>query len=250
MTPTRRRLDEALVAAGLVETRARARGIVLRGHVRVDGKPATKPAQMVPATARIEVAEAAGLYVSFGADKLVTALEAFGPAFDAAGRVALDVGASTGGFTDVLLRRGAKRVYAADVGHGQLHPRLAADRRVVMLEGVDARDLDAALVPEPVTAITADVSFISLSKALGPALKLAAPGAWLIALIKPQFEAGPEAVGSGGIVREAADRARSIAIVRDWLSAQPGWTVDGLVTWPGLQGRTNEEYLIGAHFHG
>lgn len=246
MTPPRRRLDEALVALGLVETRARARGIVLRGHVTVDGKPATKPAQMVPERARVEVADAAGLYVSFGADKLVTALDAFGTAFDPAGRVALDVGASTGGFTDVLLRRGAARVYAADVGHGQLHPRLAADPRVIALEGTDARHLDAALVPEPITAVTADVSFISLTKALGAALALTVPGAWLIALIKPQFEAGPDAVGSGGIVREAADRARSVAIVRDWLSAQPGWIVEGLVTWPGLQGRTNEEYLIGA----
>lgn len=250
MTGPRQRLDEALVRLGLVATRARARGLVLRGQVTIDGKPAVKPAQTVAADAKIIVAEAAGLYVSFGADKLALALDSFGTAFDPAGRVALDVGASTGGFTDVLLRRGARRVYAADVGHGQLHPSLAADPRVVALEGTDARDLDTTLVPEPAEAITADVSFISLTKALGPALALAAPDAWLVALIKPQFEAGPDAVGSGGIVRDAADRDRAKAIVRDWLDAQPGWRVEGLVTWPGLNGRSNEEYLIGARRYG
>ena len=130
--------------------------------------------------------------------------------FPVEGVVALDIGASTGGFTQVLLERGAARVYAVDVGHGQLRARLAADPRVVSLEGCDARRLDRALVPEPVGAIVADVSFISLTKALPVPLALAAPGAWLVALIKPQFEAGRAAVGKGGIVRDPAARQRAV----------------------------------------
>jgi len=185
--------------------------------------------------------------VSFGADKLATALEALGGTFDPNGRIALDVGASTGGFTDVLLRRGAAKVYAVDVGRDQLHAKLRSDNRVVVLEETDSRALSRDLVPEPITALVADVSFISLTKALPVALALTAPGAWRVALIKPQFEAGPEAIGKGGIVRDKEDRARAIAIVRDWIAAQPGWRVADVITWPGLQGRTNEEYLIGAH---
>ena len=242
----RKRLDELLVERKLVETRARARGLILRGHIFVNGGAAEKAGQIVADDARLEIAADADLYVSFGAGKLATALAEFGPAFDVKDRIALDVGASTGGFTDVLLRRGARRVYAVDVGHDQLHARLRADPRVVALEGIDARKLDRVLVPEPIGAIVADTSFISLTKVLPVPMSLAVPGAWLVALIKPQFEAGPEAVGRGGIVRDKDDRARAIAIVRDWLAAQPGWRVAELMTWPGLQGRANEEYLIGA----
>src|SRR5687767_8971285 len=167
----RDRLDKALVAKGLAETRSRARDLILRGQVRVAGEVATRPAAQVDADAAVEVAAGAAAQVSRGAVKLAAALDTFG--FDAAGAVALDVGASTGGFTQVLLERGAARVYAVDVGRGQLHERLRSDPRVVVLEETDARDLDRALVPEPVGAVVADVSFVSLLKVLPGALALA-----------------------------------------------------------------------------
>lgn len=250
-TPTnKRRLDEVLVERRLVETRARARGLILRGLVQVDGAEASKAGQLVGEGADIQVQGVDAPYVSFGADKLVAALEAFGSDFDPKGRIALDVGASTGGFTDVLLRRGAAKVYAVDVGRRQLHAKLRGDPRVVSLEETDARALTSDLVPDPITALVSDVSFISLTKALPAALTLTAPGAWLIALIKPQFEAGPAAVGKGGIVRNAEDQARSVEIVLKWLAAQPGWRIDGVAEWPGLEGRSNDEYLVGAHRDG
>ena len=176
--------------------------------------------------------------------KLIAALDHF--RFPVAGIVALDVGASTGGFTQALLARGAARVYAVDVGHGQLHARLAGDARVVSLEGRDARQLDRALVPEPVGAIVADVSFISLAKALPVPLTLAGAGAWLVALIKPQFEAGRAAVGKGGIVRDPEARQRAVAAVRDWVAAQPGWRVLDVIASPIAGGSGNEEFLLGA----
>lgn len=246
----RKRLDEEMVAAGLVDTRAKARGLILRRHVLVNGIVAGKAAQNVADGACIEIDAAADLYVSFGADKLVAGLDHLPGRYAVPGSVALDIGASTGGFTDVLLRRGAAKVYAVDVGRGQLHPKLASDARVVALEATDARALTRDIIPEPVSAVVSDVSFISLTKALPAALALTKPGAWLIALIKPQFECGPEAVGKGGIVRDKVERARAIAIVRDWLASIPGWHIDGVVTWPGLQGRANEEYLIGAQRDG
>lgn len=246
----RKRLDDMLVERGMAQTRARARGLILRGRVTVDGNPAGKAGQLVGADAALEVGEAASRFVSFGADKLLTALEALGPRFDPKGRMALDVGASTGGFTDVLLQRGAAKVYAVDVGRDQLHSRLRADPRVVSIEGTDSRNLTRALVPDPITALVADVSFISLTKALPAALSLTVSGAWLIALIKPQFEAGPDAVGKGGIVRDQLHRQRAVRTVRDWLDAQPGWSIADVVAWNGVRGRTNEEYLIGARRDG
>ncbi len=190
------------------------------------------------------VAAGAGDHVSRGALKLMAALEHF--RFSALGVVALDVGASTGGFTQVLLERGAARVFAVDVGHGQLHARLAEDPRVVSLERCDARSLDRTRIPEPVGAIVADVSFISLTKALPAALALAAEPAWLVALVKPQFEAGRAAVGRGGIVRDAAARARAVALVQDWVAAQAGWQVAGVIPSPIAGGSGNEEFLLGA----
>jgi 23S rRNA (cytidine1920-2'-O)/16S rRNA (cytidine1409-2'-O)-methyltransferase len=192
----------------------------------------------------VQVAAGAGDHVSRGALKLMAALEHF--RFSALGVVALDVGASTGGFTQVLLERGAARVFAVDVGHGQLHARLAEDPRVVSLERCDARSLDRTRIPEPVGAIVADVSFISLTKALPAALALAAEPAWLVALVKPQFEAGRAAVGRGGIVRDAAARARAIALVQDWVAAQAGWQVAGVIPSPIAGGSGNEEFLLGA----
>lgn len=244
---TRLRLDLALVAHGLAATRSRARDLIARGLVTVEGQRCDKPALMVASGARLAIAgEDAGL-VSRGGVKLKAALEAFG--FDPAGRVALDVGASTGGFTQALLERGATRVYAVDVGHGQLHGMLAADPRVVALEGTDARTLSATLIPEAPGAVVADVSFISLTKALPAALALAAPGAWLVALVKPQFEAGPQHVGKGGIVRDEAARDAAVASVSAWIGAQPGWRATGLTRSPITGGSGNVEYLLGAFRH-
>lgn len=238
------RLDQALVARGFAESRARARDAILRGHVSVDGRPATRPASMVPPGAVLGFADPAAQWVSRGALKLIAALDAFG--YDPAGRVALDLGASTGGFTDVLLSRGAARVHAVDVGHGQLHPRLAADPRVRATEGLNARDLAAADIGEPLGAIVADLSFISLRLALPPALSLAAPGAFAVILVKPQFEAGREHVGKGGIVRDPAVAEAAAAAIAEWVATVPGWHVDGLVPSPIAGGDGNREFLLGA----
>lgn len=234
-----------LTMRGLAPTRSRARDLILRGLVLVDGAVQTKPGALVGEAANLSV-DGEAHYVSRGALKLAAALDAFG--FAAAGRVGLDVGASTGGFTDVLLSRGALKVYAVDVGHGQLHAKLKDDPRVVSLEGRDARSLTPGDVPDQVGAIVADVSFISLEKALPAALALAVPGAWLVALVKPQFEAGRDAVGKGGIVRDAAVREAQAARIRAWLDQQTGWGVVGLMPSPIQGGSGNEEYLVGARF--
>jgi 23S rRNA (cytidine1920-2'-O)/16S rRNA (cytidine1409-2'-O)-methyltransferase len=237
------RLDMALVARGLAASRSQARDLVRRGMVSVAGAPATRPGAGVASDDPVAVAAGAAGWVSRGAVKLLAALEHF--AFDPTGRDVLDVGASTGGFTQVLLQRGALRVYAVDVGHGQLHATLAADRRVIDLSGRDARELTRAQVPA-VDAIVADVSFISLAKALPAALALAAPGCWLVALVKPQFEAGPAAVGKGGVVRDPAQRVRALSDVQDWLAAVPGWRVVGSRPSPIAGGSGNTEFLLGA----
>ncbi|MGH6736372.1 MAG: TlyA family RNA methyltransferase [Methyloceanibacter sp.] len=237
------RLDKKLVDAGLAPSRARAADLVRRGQVTVAGEVVLKPGALVGSDAPLAVAPGAAVSVSRGAIKLRAALDAFG--LSPAGRVALDVGASTGGFTEVLLARGAAKVYAVDVGRGQLHDRLRSDPRVVSLEATDARSLDAALIPESAGAIVADVSFISLTQALPAALTRAAPDAWLVALIKPQFEAGREAVGKGGIVRDEDDRERAVARVREFLEGV-GWTVLGVIPSPIEGGSGNVEFLIGA----
>lgn len=247
MTPSdapTRRLDLALVARGLVATRAKARDLIARGEVRIDGEVVRKPAIAVRGGQVIAVSAEAAAQVSRGAVKLAAALDHFG--FDPAGRIALDVGASTGGFTQVLLERGARRVYAVDVGKGQLHPLLAEDPRVVAREECDARSLDRTLVPEPIDAIVADASFISLRKVLPPALALAAPGCWLVALVKPQFEVGREGVGKGGIVRDPALREQALANVRQWLTEQTGWIVIEHMPSPIEGGAGNVEFLLAA----
>jgi 23S rRNA (cytidine1920-2'-O)/16S rRNA (cytidine1409-2'-O)-methyltransferase len=241
----KKRLDEVLVDRGLVATRSRARDAILRGLVRVDGEVVTKAGAITRAEARLAVAGEAGTeYVSRGALKLKAALQHFG--FEANGRVALDAGASTGGFTEVLLECGARKVYAVDVGQGQLHPRIQARPEVVSLESRDVRALDATAVPEPVSALVADVSFISLTKVLPPLLALTAPGCWLVALIKPQFEVGRDAVGKGGIVKDAAARTDAVARVEHLIAAAPDWTVAGVIPSPIEGGSGNIEYLIGA----
>jgi len=242
----KKRIDRRLVELGLAPTRARAADLVRRGCVTVAGEVVCKPAALVADDAGLAVAPGAGSYVSRGALKLEAALSALG--LDPHGRVALDIGASTGGFTEVLLSQGAVKVYAVDVGRDQLHASLRADPRVVSLEATDARKLDTQAISEPVGVIVADVSFISVTQALPAALKRAAPDAWLVVLVKPQFEAGREAVGKGGIVRDEQDRARAVERVRGFLESE-GWTVLGIIQSPIEGGSGNVEFLIGAR-HG
>jgi len=244
----RKRLDLALVERGLAPTRSRARDLVKGGNVLVDGEVCLKAGAEVGEEAALTLGEGGAPAVSRGGAKLAAALAGF--EFEPADLVALDVGASTGGFTEVLLARGAAKVYAVDVGHGQLHASLRDNPRVVSFEGCDVRSLTRALVPEPVAAIVADVSFISLTKALAPALALAAPGAWLVALVKPQFEVGRGGVGKGGIVREPAARQQAVDTVSAWLSAQENWRIAGVVPSPIKGGSGNEEYLLGARCDG
>ncbi len=245
MAGTRQRLDIALTARGLVRSRADARRAIEAGLVTIGDRRAAKASEPVGDDETIVLTGPLHPYVSRGGLKLAHALDHF--AIPVEGRLALDVGASTGGFTDVLLRRGARRVYAVDVGHGQLDAGLRGDPRVVSLERLNVREIDAAQVPEPVDLIVCDVSFIGLRVALPAALALAAPGANLVALIKPQFEVGPAGVGKGGIVRDAALQRAACESIRDWLGAQPGWTVRGVIDSPIEGGDGNREFLIAAH---
>ncbi|MFM1815033.1 MAG: hypothetical protein RLZ98_1728 [Pseudomonadota bacterium] len=237
------RLDNYLVARGNAETRAKARDAIMRGCVTVDGVTASKAGLLVSDHAHVVVQDDAMQFVSRGGLKLAAALDHFGYACES--KTILDVGASTGGFTDVCLQRGAARVYAVDVGHGQLHPRIAADPRVVNLEGCDIR-MASAHIPAPCDAIVADVSFMSLSHALAPAMELAAGNSWLIALAKPQFEVGPQHVGKRGIVRDAQAREAAVERLRLLIAGAPGWHVDGVMLSPLAGGSGNIEFLIGA----
>ncbi len=201
------RLDQLLVDRGLFDSREKAKRAVMAGQVRVDGELRDKPGTAVKDEVRLEVTGGEP-YVSRAGRKLEAALDRFG--VDPAGRVCLDVGASTGGFTDCLLQRGASRVYAVDVGYGQLDYGLRNDPRVVVMERVNARHLPPDALPEPVSLVTLDVSFISLAKVLPAVLPHGVPGALVLALVKPQFEAGRELVGKGGIVRDEAVRRRVV----------------------------------------
>ena len=209
------RLDQLLVQRELAPSRERAQALILAGVVRVDGGRADRAAAPVPEDAELAV-DAGPRYVSRGGDKLAGALEVFG--LDVAGKVAIDVGSSTGGFTDVLLQRGALRVHAIDVGKGQLDWRLRQDPRVVVHEGVNARE--SAPVDEPVDLVVADVSFISLRLALPPSLAKLREGGDVVALVKPQFEAGRDAVGKGGVVRDATARAAAVVAGANDLAAR------------------------------
>lgn len=238
------RLDLALEQRGLVQSRARARDAVLRGTVRVNGVPASKPGQMVSGTDRIDLDDPAGRYVSRAALKLIAGLEA--GHVEVAGRTCLDVGASTGGFTQVLAERGAARVYAVDVGHGQLHAQVQALPIVESLEGVNARDLTNGIIPEAVDVLVCDISFVSVTKVIGPALALCRPGADAVILIKPQFEAGRENVGKGGIVTSDAAIAGATDAVTEFMR-QAGWTLRLTVPSPIAGGDGNKEIV--ALFH-
>lgn len=236
------RADLLLVARGLFESRAKARAAIEAGGVTADGRAVAKASELLADDAVLE-AVAAHPWVGRGALKLVHALDLWPVAVE--GRVVLDVGASTGGFTEVCLAHGAARVYAVDVGRGQLHPKMAADPRVLSLQATDARALTAALVPEPPDLIVADVSFISLAKALPAALALAGEGADLVALVKPQFEVGPGRVGKGGLVSDPAARADAVAGVQAFLEGA-GWSVRAIVDSPIAGGDGNREALLWA----
>ena len=238
------RLDVALVERGLAETRAAAQRLVMAGLVFSGERRLEKAGQGVAPDTALEVRGQPHPYVSRGGLKLAKALDHF--ALPVAGRIALDVGASTGGFTDCLLQRGAARVYAVDVGTNQLAWKLRSDPRVVSIEKTNMRDVKRALIPEPVELIVCDASFIGLRTVLPAALALAAPGAHLAALIKPQFEVGKGRVGKGGIVREPALHVEVCGTVSDWLGAQPGWRVLGVVESPITGAEGNKEFLISA----
>ncbi|MBD3818512.1 MAG: TlyA family RNA methyltransferase [Brevundimonas diminuta] len=240
---SRLRLDQLLVARGLAESRAKAKAAIEAGGVTVDGAPARAASQAVSEEAVVTYVDAFR-WVGRGALKLERALDLWPVAVD--GRVVLDVGASTGGFTEVCLDRGAVRVFAVDVGTGQLHPKVAADPRVANLEKTDARDLTPAVITEAPSLIVCDVSFISLSKVLPTALDLATPGADLITLVKPQFEAdGPKAVGKKGVVKDPEAHAAAVAKVRDWLD-ESGWAVREVADSPITGGDGNVEFLLWA----
>ena len=242
-TAARIRLDQLLAERGLFASRSRARDAIARGTVAVDGVTAAKPGQMVDAGAAISVSDPARAYVSRAALNLAPALDHFG--FDARGVHALDLGASTGGFTQVLLERGAAHVTAIDVGHGQLHPDIAADPRVTSIEGLNARDLTAGhLSHDTPDLIVCDVSFISLKLAMPPALALAAPGARCLLLVKPQFEAGRQAIGKGGLLKDPAQGPAIAEDLRRWLDGQPGWRALGIApsVIEGADG--NREFLL------
>jgi len=244
MSGQRQRADAALVARGLAESRARAQalimaGLVFSGEARID-----KPGQMLAADAALEVRGRDHPWVSRGGLKLEKGLADFH--IDPAGLVCLDVGSSTGGFTDVLLSGGAAKVFAVDVGKGQLAWKLRTDPRVVILEGVNARHLSRAEVPDPVDLLVCDASFIGLETILPAPMALTAPGARLIALIKPQFEVGKGRVGKGGVVRDAALHDEVCARITGWLAAQPGWRVIGVTESPILGPKGNKEFLVAA----
>jgi 23S rRNA (cytidine1920-2'-O)/16S rRNA (cytidine1409-2'-O)-methyltransferase len=237
----RRRADVLLVERGLFASRARAQEAIAAGLVHADGELVRKASQTLDSEARFD-ARPAHPWASRGGLKLVAALDAFG--LDPEGRVCLDVGASTGGFTDVLLSRGARAVVAVDVGHGQFDPRLAADPRVRLLEGRDARSLTRGDFEEPPGAIVCDVSFISQRLVLPAALPLAAAGAWLVSLVKPQFEVGPAKVVKG-LVRDEAALAEACEAVRVAVELL-GWTPLGLIPSPILGGEGAREFLLAA----
>ena len=242
--PSKQRADQALVARGLAESRNRAQALIMAGAVFSGDTRIDKAGQTLAGDAPLEVRGRDHPWVSRGGLKLDKALDHFG--IDPKGLVCLDIGASTGGFTDVLLSRGAARVIAVDVGHGQLAWKLRQDPRVTVLERVNARHLTAKEAPDPVDLMVCDASFIGLETILPAPMALAAPGARLIALIKPQFEVGRGEVGKGGVVRDSRLHETVCARIEAWLDARPGWRVLGLTISPILGPEGNKEFLVAA----
>jgi 23S rRNA (cytidine1920-2'-O)/16S rRNA (cytidine1409-2'-O)-methyltransferase len=238
-----KRADQFLAEHGFAASRSEAQAAIRAGLVRVDGDVLAKPSKTISEGAIIEY-QKPHPFVSRGGVKLAAALEQF--SLSSEGRVALDIGASTGGFTEVLLAGGAEKVFAIDVGHAQMNPILAKDRRITVRDGVNARDLTETHVPEAPQAITADVSFIGLKLVLPPALAMAASGAWLVALVKPQFEVGRDWIGKGGIVRDGEAQDKALREITAWIGSQKGWSVLGTMESPIQGGDGNKEFLIAA----
>ena len=234
------RLDLLLVECGLAESRGKAQRLILSGSVRVNGQTADKAGRLYDAGSEIEIASAAR-FVSRGGEKLQAAFDTF--VLNVEGMICMDVGASTGGFTDCLLQHGAAKVYAFDVGRGQLAWRLRNDPRVVVREGVNARRLDPRDVPDVVQFAVVDVSFISLTLILPPVTNVLASGARLVTLIKPQFEAGRAEVGKGGVVRDASVRAAVVGKIRDFGTSRLGLEWNGVVESPLRGPAGNIEFL-------
>ena len=243
------RADVFLVEQGYAKSRSEAQAAIAAGCVLADGKTVGKPSQPLHAAMAIQYAPAHP-YVSRGALKLAGALDHFG--LSPEGLVCLDLGASTGGFTEILLARGARRVFAVDVGQGQLHPRIAADARVISLEHRNARDLARSDIPGAPQAVVVDLSFISLRLGLPPALEFAAPGAWLVALFKPQFEVGKDALGKGGIVKDGYARSAALLTFLQWLNGQGDWRTlnPAWMESPITGGDGNREFLVAARNDG
>ncbi|MCO6177313.1 TlyA family RNA methyltransferase [Ciceribacter sp. RN22] len=242
-TPDEQRLDQLLVALNLVASRSRARDAIQRGTVKVDGKVVTKPSLTFSSDVAIEIDDPAQDYVSRAALKLVAGLDHFG--LDPSGQECLDVGASTGGFTEVLLKRGAAHVTAIDVGHDQMHPRVAADPRVTNIEGLNARYLESEDIGDrPISFVVSDVSFISLKLALAPALDMAESGSRCLLLVKPQFEAGREAISKAGLLKDPASAPAVAAELERWLVEDMGWQSLGLIPSPIAGGDGNQEFLL------
>ena len=238
----KQRVDQLLVARGLAENRTRAQALILAGIVYSGEMRLDKPGHQVGKDIPLDVRERPHPWVSRGGIKLAHGLEIF--SLSVSDSICLDVGSSTGGFTDVLLQNGAAKVFAVDVGRGQLDWRLRNDARVVVLEGVNARRLDETLIPETPSIVVCDASFIGLRTVLPAALNLAAASASLIALIKPQFEVGKGRVGKGGVVRDPVLHQEVCDNIRDWLSNEMGWTVIGIETSPITGPKGNIEFLI------
>jgi 23S rRNA (cytidine1920-2'-O)/16S rRNA (cytidine1409-2'-O)-methyltransferase len=242
----KQRADQLLFARGLVESRSRAQALIMAGAVFSGERKIAKAGELLAEDAPLDVRGKDHPWVSRGGIKLDHGLTHFG--FDVTGAVALDVGSSTGGFTDVLLSRGATKVHAVDVGTNQLAWKLRQDPRVVVHEQTNARALTREIVPDPVDIITCDASFIGLAKVLAAALDLARPGAKLVALVKPQFEAGRDEVGKGGVVRDPAVHDRVCTQAKGWVESQ-GWSVFGIVESPITGPEGNREFLLGATKH-
>lgn len=237
------RADLFLVEKGHASSRSEAQAAIRAGLVKVDGEVLAKPSKNILDGAAIEYAKPHP-FVSRGGVKLAAALDHF--ELSPEGLICLDIGASTGGFTEVLLEGGAAQVYAVDVGHGQMHSRIRRDPRVLVRDGVNARELSTSHVPHAPQAIVADVSFIGLKLALPPALDMAAPGAWAVALVKPQFEVGRDWISKGGIVRDAEMQKEAVSDIKQFISSQSRWTVIGNIESPIAGGEGNREFLIAA----
>lgn len=243
--PTKQRVDQLLVDRGLVDSRTKAQALIMAGKVFSGEQRVQKPGDKLATDKPLEVRGQAHPWVSRGGLKLEKGLAEFD--LDPTGLIAIDVGASTGGFTDVLLQNGATKVYAVDVGRGQLHWNLRQDDRVVVLEETNARHLTVEQVPDPIDAVVCDASFIGLEKVLPAAMALTRPGAWLLALIKPQFQVGKGQVGKGGVVRDPELHTQVCEEVRSWIDSLNGWHTVGVTESPITGPQGNVEFLICAY---